>query len=79
MTADEYQYPEGLCAPIGACDRCGAKQAIIGFTFGTRVLSLCSGCTTTFTDAFVADGPAAALEGMVRDLTLAHSPIGGTA
>jgi len=79
MIVDEYHYPEGLCAPIGACDRCGAKPAIIGFTFGTRVLSLCSGCTTAFTDDAVANGIAPAIETMVRDLTLAHSPIGGTA
>lgn len=73
------EWPEGLCEPIGECDRCGANPAIVGLRCGTRVLSLCSGCTTAFTDDAVAHGIVPALETMVKDLTLAHSPIGGTA
>jgi hypothetical protein len=74
----EYTYPAGLAAPDGPCHRC-ASPSIIGFVVGRRILCLCESCVVSFTDAFVADGPAAALEGMVRDLELSHATPAGTA
>ena len=76
--ADEFQWPEGLCAPTLPCHRCSGR-AIIGFDVGTNILCLCESCVRAFGAAIDKDGYVSALEGMVEDIRLSHAPIGGNA
>jgi hypothetical protein len=83
MTDVQFEYEVTAIDPseVCACLRCRLLPATVRVKLWERVVELCCDCAFKFSGdvhEYHAD-PFTAVENLIKDLTLSHSPIGGTA